>query len=204
MKPETLVVDVSALPTSVFGSRDLVWWGTLGFMVIEGFTLLLCVFAAFYLRRNFETWPPLGTPRPSLLLPTINTVMLLATIIPMRLADRAAREWDRESVRRWLWVGVLLTAVVSTLRGFEFSGLHTRWDSTAYGSVIWVILALHTSLVVTDVFETGFLAVIMGRPPVEKKYFVDATNNALYSYFLPMSWLPLYAVLYLWPVLRHS
>ena len=36
------VVELSELPDVVFGPRDLMWWGTLGFMVIEGFTLVLC------------------------------------------------------------------------------------------------------------------------------------------------------------------
>ena len=144
---------------------------------------------------------PLGTPKPDLIVPTINVALLVLSVIPMYLADRAARQWQREKVRRWLWVGVGITAAVSLLRGVEFAGLHTRWDSTAYGSIAWILLALHTSLVVTDVFETGVLAVVMGRPPVEQKFFVDVTNNALYSYYLPLSWLPLYAILYLWPAL---
>ena len=35
------VDDVAHLPDSAFGHRDLMWWGTVGFMVIEGFTLAL-------------------------------------------------------------------------------------------------------------------------------------------------------------------
>ena len=30
------LVDVSRLPTTVFGHRSHMWWGTLGFMLIEG------------------------------------------------------------------------------------------------------------------------------------------------------------------------
>jgi cytochrome c oxidase subunit 3 len=32
------LIDVSRLPTATFGPRDLMWWGTAGFMVIEGAT----------------------------------------------------------------------------------------------------------------------------------------------------------------------
>ena len=54
-------LDVSTLPTTVFGHRSHMWWGTLGFMLIEGTTLLVCVASYFYLRLNFTTWPKLVT-----------------------------------------------------------------------------------------------------------------------------------------------
>ena len=37
-----------------------------------GWTLALLVAAYFYVRQNYETWPPLRTPYPSLLIPSIN------------------------------------------------------------------------------------------------------------------------------------
>ena len=57
------VLDVSKLPDIAFGPADIVWWGTLGFVVIEGFTLVLCAAVYLYLTQNFATWPPQGTPR---------------------------------------------------------------------------------------------------------------------------------------------
>ena len=40
------VLDVSPLPRCVFGHQGLIWWGTAGFMVIEGsmFVIVLIVF----------------------------------------------------------------------------------------------------------------------------------------------------------------
>jgi hypothetical protein len=34
--PQESLGDVADLPTVTFGHRSLMWWGTLGFMVIEG------------------------------------------------------------------------------------------------------------------------------------------------------------------------
>ena len=36
-------LEVAALPTTVFGHRDIMWWATVGFMTIEGMTLVVCV-----------------------------------------------------------------------------------------------------------------------------------------------------------------
>lgn len=35
------VHDVSGVPTHAFSHHNLVWWGTVGFIVVEGFTLFL-------------------------------------------------------------------------------------------------------------------------------------------------------------------
>src|SRR3954468_17537915 len=52
MKPLRVHGDVSERPTVVFGSRSLMWWATLGFMVIEGWTLALLVASYLYFRQN--------------------------------------------------------------------------------------------------------------------------------------------------------
>ena len=80
------------------------WWGTLGFIVIEGWTTALLVVAYLYLRQNYETWPPLRTPYPSLLIPTINVLVMLVSCIPAYLVAQAARRLDEAAVKRWLLI----------------------------------------------------------------------------------------------------
>jgi hypothetical protein len=80
------------------------WWATVGFMVVEGWTLALCVAAYLYLRQNFETWPPLRTPYPSLLIPTINLVLLLISVWPAYMAQKASKKLDERRVRLWLTI----------------------------------------------------------------------------------------------------
>src|SRR6185503_15805805 len=58
MKPVRSAADVSTLPTVTFGPRSLMWWGTMGFATIEGWTSALLIGAYLYLRQNYEAWPP--------------------------------------------------------------------------------------------------------------------------------------------------
>ena len=85
------------------------------------------------------------------------------------------------------------------VRGFEFAALNVRWDANAYGSIVWLLLGLHTTHLVTDTFDTAVLAVLLFTGPLEGKRFVDVSENALYWYFVVLSWLPIYAVIYLAP-----
>ena len=38
-------LDVSALPDHAFGHKGLIWWGTIGFMVIEGSMFVIGIVA---------------------------------------------------------------------------------------------------------------------------------------------------------------
>ena len=147
-------VDVRTLPETAFGLRNLPTWATIGFMVIEGSTLVIAMGAYFYLKRNFPEWPPPPTPLPDLMIPSINAVLLLATMLPMVIAGRAARATSMPKMRVALVIGTLMSLVCTVLRGFEFAALNTRWDSSAYGSVVWVLVGLHSSLLVVDLLES--------------------------------------------------
>lgn len=193
-RPEEL--DVSGLPTTVFGHRSLPWWGTAGFMVIEGFTLLLMTAAYFYLRLNEYEWPPAGTPLPDLLIPTINVVLLLVIILPMALADRAARKFDARGATLWLIVATLLTVVAVVLRFWDIQALNVRWDQHAYASVAWGVVVLHSTLLITDLFETGAFALLFLLGHASEKHFADVSDAADYQYFLSLVWVPLYVVVY--------
>ena len=198
-RPVRPVLDVSDLPNVVFGPRDMGFWGTLGFMVAEGMTLATLVVAYFYVRRNFDAWPPLGTPLPDLLIGTLSLVVLLACAAPAYLADRAAKRLDPRGVRTWLWAATALEAVATVLRYLELEGTHTRWNTNAYGSALWVAMILHGTLILTDVLETGTLAAIFSADKHEGKHFVAATDNSLYTYFMVLVWVPLYVIFYLYP-----
>jgi heme/copper-type cytochrome/quinol oxidase subunit 3 len=62
--------------------------------------------------------------------------------------------------------------------------------------VVWILLGLHTTHLVTDVFDSIVLAVLFFTGPLEGKRFVDISENAFYWYFVVFSWLPIYLVLY--------
>ncbi|HEX6925428.1 MAG TPA: hypothetical protein VF167_08355 [Longimicrobiaceae bacterium] len=193
------VHDVSGVPTHAFSHHNLVWWGTVGFIVVEGFTLFLMMASYLYLRLNELDWPPGDTRLPELLIPTINTLLLLVTIVPMAKASHAAHHSDRLAVARWLWLATALSAVSSVLRVFELRGLNVRWDSNAYGSAAWGLLILHTTLLVVDLFETGAFAVLFQLGHAQRKHFPDVSDAADYQYYLSVIYVPIYLILFWGP-----
>ena len=192
-------LDVSRLPTTTFGHRNHMWWGTAFFMVIEGTTFLVCVASYFYLRLNFPTWPPEHTLRPSLFWPTVHLAVLLASTVPMGLVDRAAHRFDLEGVRRWLRVACAFAVAFLFLRWQDFLALNVRWDTNAYGSIAWATVGFHGTVLSLQVVETLIFTVFMHRDRIQEKHFGDASDSAFYWYFMVGSWVPLYVVVYLSP-----
>jgi cytochrome c oxidase subunit 3 len=199
MRPLRVVADVSGLPRTVFGHRSLMWWGTLGFIIIEGTTLFVCAICYFYLRRNFSTWPPEHIYRPALLVPTIQAALMLVSNIPMRLADRASSRMDLRGVRAGFLVCTGLAVVMTMLRWYEFQSLNVRWDSSAYGSAAWATLTVHATLLLLQLAETAAFTVLLFKGPVEQRDLAGASDNAFYWYFMTGIWIPLYVMVFLSP-----
>jgi heme/copper-type cytochrome/quinol oxidase subunit 3 len=193
-RPRTL--DVGALPPGAFGSRSLMWWGTLGIVLIEGTVFALAIVSYFYFRTRMPAWPPGGVAAPDLRWGTINTVVLLASLIPNELAKRAGKQVDLRGVRLWMVVCLVFGIGFNAIRVYEFRHLNVMWDHDAYGSVVWLLLGLHTTHIVTDFLDTAVLAVLMCTGPIEEKRFVDVEENAVYWYFVVLAWLPIYGVIY--------
>lgn len=191
-------VDVRDLPSYGFGDHSLMWWGTWGIILIEGTVFGLAVMVYFYLRSRVINWPP-SVDYPGPLWGTINLVIVLLSVIPNLWAKRAAEARDLDNARKWTWVLLAISIVTIIVRFLEFKSLNVRWDSNAYGSIVWTLLGLHTTHLITDAYDTAVLAVLLVTGPLEGKRFSDVAENALYWNFVVIAWIPIYAVIYIAP-----
>jgi cytochrome c oxidase subunit III len=189
-------LDVSTLPPGAFGSRTLTFWGTLGIVVIEGTAFALAIGMYFYFVSRFPAWPPDGVAAPDLRWGTLNTFILLASLVPNELARRAGEHVDLGRVRLWMVVCLVFAIAFNIVRAYEFAHLNVAWDHDAYGSIVWLTLGLHTTHIVTDFLDSSVLAALMFSGPIEEHRFVDVEENAMYWYFVVLAWLPIYGVIY--------
>jgi cytochrome c oxidase subunit 3 len=194
-------VDVSQLPTVAFGPRDMMWWGTIGFMAIEGTTLFICAASYLYLRLNFYTWPPEHTLRPALFWPTLQVAAMFLSNVPQGLAHRAALNLDLGGVRRWMLVVSILSIAFVAIRWQEFLAINARWDTNAYGSIMWITLGFHGTILLLQAIETMIFTIFLFGDRIEEKHFSDVVDSAFYWYFMTGSWIVLYPVVFLTPLI---
>lgn len=204
MKPPRIVGQVGALPDYGFGFKSLLAWGVLGFMAVEGTAFVMAMASYLYLRGQSALWPPEGQP-PSLIWGTAFTIVLLLSEIPNVLIDKAARREDGRLVRILLLTMTAFAVALIVLRFLEFGALSTRWDQNAYASIVWALLILHITHLLTDFGETVGLDVTAFAMPMDGARFSDVSDNAVYWHFVVGSWLPIYALVYWGPrLLGHG
>jgi len=195
MKPD---IDVSTLPTYGYGHRALTWWGTFGMILIEGVVFLGAIAAYLYLRTRTQEWPPVGKP-PDLFWGTLNLGVLGLSAIANQWAKGRAEREDLRGTRIGLLAACAFGLALLVIRGIEYGHLNTTWTGSAYGSITFALLTLHTAHLVTDYVDTVVLTVMMFHRRIEGRRFVDVSENCLYWWFVVISWVPVYLTLYVAP-----
>lgn len=200
------VIDISDLPHHQFDTYDPVWWGNNLLLAIETSMFAILIATYFYLRQNFTLWPPPVAqltatlrPLPELGYGTANTILLLLGCIPMVLADLAARRDNRDMARIGLVICAIVGFVALVLRGFEYSAVYFRWDSNAYGSIVWFMLGMHMLHLMILTTEIVLLAIWIFRREFDMKHRVDIVTVGVYWYWVVAIWVVLYAIIYFTP-----
>jgi cytochrome c oxidase subunit 1/cytochrome c oxidase subunit I+III len=191
-------IDVSALPNMAFGSRDPLWWGVTGLIAIETTMFALLVASYYYLRGGADLWPPPHS-HPALPWGIANLALLLVSVYPMHRVNRAALFGKVRVFRFWLIVTTVLGIASLVLRGEELARLTFRWNSHAYGSLVWTLFGFHTIHLLTSNVENLIFIVLLFKGPVEKKFCADLRLNGLYWFFVVAVWVPVFAIIYLDP-----
>jgi heme/copper-type cytochrome/quinol oxidase subunit 3 len=191
-------VDLRGLPTYAFGHRTLMWWGTIAVMAIEGTVFAMAIVSYFYLRTRTVPWPPNAVP-PDLLWGTVNTGIMLASLWPNQIVKHAAEHEQLRRARRWMIAALAFGVAFAAVRILEFGSLRVSWDTNAYGSITWTVMGLHTAHLVTDLFDSVVLLVLLYTGPITGRRFADVSENCLYWYFVVVSWLPIYGLIYFAP-----
>jgi cytochrome c oxidase subunit 3 len=198
-------IDVSALEPHVMDRRSPIWWGNLLLLCIETTMFALLVATYFYIHMNYESWPP---PRPSnsnydtnpyLAVPTINLLIILASCVPMFIADRACLRRDTRTVCRCMLIMVLIGLVTIGLRFVEFDSLQFHWDDNAYSGIVWTIVGMHLLHLVTGTAENFILTLWLWMKGMDDKHARDVRVGAVYWYWIAAIWIPLYVIVYFGP-----
>ncbi|HEY3555265.1 MAG TPA: cytochrome C oxidase subunit III, partial [Casimicrobiaceae bacterium] len=127
---------------------------------------------------------------------TVNMALAFVSMIPNVLANKAADDQDLRKMRFWLVVVTVAGIALLGVRWLEFHALHVKWDSSAYGSAVWVLLGLHTFNLLTNVADFIVIAALVFRDPVDGKRYVDVAENTGYWWFIVLSWIPVYVTIY--------
>lgn len=204
---ERRTIDVSKLPSTMFDYHEPIWWGNLLLLLIETTMFGILIAAYFSTAMNLSPFPPpranrmpvLYNSEPDLLIPTINLLVLLISLIPAIMLDWYARRKNEGAAKILLIVTLAFNLAAIILRFFEFESLHFRWDDNAYGSVIWTILGTHLLHLFIMFGEDSFMLIWTFAKGLDDKHALDLTVLATYWYWVVGIWVLFYALVYFGP-----
>jgi heme/copper-type cytochrome/quinol oxidase subunit 3 len=160
------------------------WWGMALFLCAEVtlFGTLLATY--FYLDFEANRWPPAGIKAPSVVLPLIATGVLLATLIPMFLAARAARAGARWTTVAMLALALVVQALYLALQILLFGHDLNRFrpQDTAYGSIYFTILAAHHAHVLLGILLDAAVMGYVAIRGLTNYWLIGVRGVALYWY----------------------
>jgi cytochrome c oxidase subunit III len=159
---------------------------------------LLAALAIF--RVGAEYWPPIGLPRLPVAVTAVNSVVLFASCVPMRLACRALRRGERARFQRGLGAAALLGVVFLGVQGSEWVrlvGAGLRMSSGPYGATFFTLIGCHGLHVAGAVVWLAALLVGARRGRFTGRRALPVELGAIYWYYVSAVWAVVFPLVYL-------
>ncbi|MCU0543765.1 MAG: heme-copper oxidase subunit III [Oscillatoriaceae cyanobacterium Prado104] len=172
--------------------------GVIVFLCAEGM-IFFGMFAAYLIYRAMSpVWPPEGTPDRELLLPAVNTAILIASSFVIHNADTAIKKNDAGGMRNWFLATMIMGIIFLAGQVYEYAHLEFGLTTNLYASSFYVLTAFH-GLHVT--FGVLLMAAVLWRSRAvnhyssEHHFGIEATE--IYWHFVDVIWIILFVLLYL-------
>ncbi|MGI0491561.1 cytochrome c oxidase subunit 3 [Alkalinema pantanalense CENA528] len=189
---------VSSAETAHHAHPDYRITGVLVFLVAEAMIFLGLFTAYLTFRAVAPVWPPEGTPERELLLPGINTAILIASSFVIHNADTAIKKNDVKGMRLWFGITAAMGAVFLAGQLFEYFNLEFGLTTNLYASTFYVLTGFH-GLHVT--FGLLLILAVLWRSLKpdhynSKQHFgIEAAE--IYWHFVDVVWIILFLLLYI-------
>jgi cytochrome c oxidase subunit 3 len=196
--PEARQLLDQPLPVGSEGKLAGGWWGILALIVTEGSLFGYLLFTYFYLSSQAEQhWPPEGLP--SLLLPGINTAILVASSVCVWASERCVARKKKWGSMMGMVLAIVLGALFVGIQLAEWSNKTFGMTSDLYGSLYFTITGFHMLHVVIGLVILLLLLVWISFSYFDEKRHAAITIGGVYWHFVDVVWLFVFSTLYLFP-----
>jgi cytochrome c oxidase subunit III len=177
---------------------DFRMFGVVVFLIAESM-IFLGLFTAFLIYRTImPEWPPEGTPELELLLPGINTIVLISSSFVMHRGDVAIKKNDVAGLRFWYILTAIMGAIFLAGQAYEYAHLEFGLTTNVFASSFYVLTGFHGLHVTVGLLL--ILAVLWRSQKPEhysKEEHFGPEAAELYWHFVDVVWIVLFTLVYL-------
>ncbi|CDN14109.1 Cytochrome c oxidase polypeptide III [Richelia intracellularis] len=173
-------------------------FGLVIFLIAEGMIFMGMFGAYLAFRSTLPVWPPVGTPERELLLPGINTMILICSSFVIHNADTAIKKNNVKGMQLWFALTALMGAIFLTGQVYEYSHLEFGLTTNLYASAFYVLTGfhgLHVTIGVLAIVAVLWRSLKKDHYSSEKHFGIEAAE--LYWHFVDVIWIVLFLLLYL-------
>ncbi|MEM6445707.1 MAG: heme-copper oxidase subunit III [Cyanobacteria bacterium J06642_2] len=192
--------NVEALEGGAHGEhQDLRFFGLVIFLLSEGM-IFVGLFAAYIIYRLLSpAWPPEGTEELEVLLPGINTVILVSSSFVIHQADLAIKRDDIKGVRLWFGLTALMGAIFLAGQVYEYMNLEFGLTTNRFASSFFLMTGFHGLHVTVGVLLILGVLFVARKPESfssDRHFGIEAAS--IYWHFVDVIWIVLFLLLYIW------
>ena len=165
--------------------------------ILSEVMLFGALFAAYFvIRSESGGWPPNGQERPELLLPGLNTLLLLSSSVTMQWAVRAIGRSEVATMRRALRLTLLLGSIFILVQGYEFATNGFGLDAGVFGSTFYTLTGFHGAHVLAGLVFMAIVATRARRGLISQEHHTAVEAASYYWHFVDAVWVVLFSTLY--------
>ena len=177
---------------------DYRMFGVVVFLVAESM-IFLGLFAAFLIYRSvMPAWPPEGTPELELLLPGINTIILISSSFVMHQGQAAIKKDDVSGLKLWFVLTAVMGAIFLSGQLYEYFHLEFGLTTNLFASCFYVLTGfhgLHVTFGLLLILAVLWRSQRIGHYSSQSHFGVEAAE--LYWHFVDVVWIILFTLVYL-------
>lgn len=172
--------------------------GVIVFLIAEAMIFLGLFTAYLTFRAVAPTWPPEGTPELELLLPGVNTIILISSSFVIHNADVAVKKNDVKGLQKWFAITAVMGAIFLVGQLYEYFHLEFGLKTNLFASTFYVLTGFHGLHVL---FGLVLILGVLWRSRKPNHYSqtshfgVEAAE--IYWHFVDVVWIVLFILLYL-------
>ncbi|MGP1371790.1 MAG: cytochrome c oxidase subunit 3 [Almyronema sp.] len=194
---ETEVEVTPAIANATPAHADLRVWGLLTFLASESL-MFGGFFAAFLFYRGLAPeWPPADTAV-ELLLPTLNTVVLVSSSFVIHQGDSAIKQNNVQGLRLWYALTALMGAVFLAGQAYEYVTLGYGLRTNLFANCFYLMTGFHGLHVLIGILLIlGVLWRSRRSGHYSETHHTGVAMAEIYWHFVDIIWIILFSLIYL-------